>query len=176
MYLTGGPRLKMRTSNAAGQGTVDARALVPQTDIDYGAWSGRRGDPQQRGGRRADHWTVINGIFGTAGPRSGRPGRGGVGPFAWVPADLGYDNREASVWRAWPSASRGATTSGRMAARSGLAGKGGKLLVPRLHPWADGTSSWANDVYRRTRRTAASRRSSIPSGRQRQGDITPCHF
>src|SRR5205807_2869322 len=24
---------------------------------------------------------------GIAGPRSGRPGRGGVGPFAWVPAD-----------------------------------------------------------------------------------------
>jgi len=44
---------------------------------------------------------------GTAGPRSGRPGRGGVGPFAWVPADLGYGGREArrsSVWRAWPSA------------------------------------------------------------------------
>jgi len=36
---------------------------------------------------------------------------------------------------------RGATTSGRMAARSGLAGKGGKLIVPRLHLWADGTSS-----------------------------------
>ena len=55
---------------------------------------------------------------GTAGPRSGRPGRGGVGPFAWVPADLGYGDRQASVWRAL----------------------------------------------------------SIPSGRQRQGDLTPCHF
>jgi hypothetical protein len=44
---------------------------------------------------------------GTAGPRSGRPGRGGVGPFAWVPADLGYGGREArrsSIWRASPSA------------------------------------------------------------------------
>ena len=44
---------------------------------------------------------------GTAGPRSGRPGRGGVGPFAWVPADLGYGGREArrsSTWRASPSA------------------------------------------------------------------------
>jgi hypothetical protein len=44
---------------------------------------------------------------GTAGPRSGRPGRGGVGPFAWVPADLGYRGREArrsSIWRASPSA------------------------------------------------------------------------
>jgi hypothetical protein len=40
---------------------------------------------------------------------------------------------------------------------SGLADKGKELLVPRLHPWADGTSSWANDVDRRTRRTAASR-------------------
>jgi hypothetical protein len=27
-----------------------------------------------------------------------------VGPFAWVPADLGCGNRQASVWRAWPSA------------------------------------------------------------------------
>ena len=25
-------------------------------------------------------------------------------PFAWVPADLGYGDRQASVWRAWPSA------------------------------------------------------------------------
>jgi hypothetical protein len=46
VYLAGGPRLKMRTSNAARQGTVDACELVPQTDIDYGAWSSRRGDPQ----------------------------------------------------------------------------------------------------------------------------------
>jgi hypothetical protein len=29
--------------------------------------------------------------------------------------------------------------------------------VPRLHPYADATSSWANDVDRRTRRAAASR-------------------
>jgi hypothetical protein len=53
----------------------------------------------------------------------------------------------------------GATTSGRTAARSttfGLADEEKKLLVPRLHPQADGTSSRANDVYRRTRRTAAS--------------------
>jgi len=37
---------------------------------------------------------------GTAGPRSGR---GGVGPFARVPADLSYGDRQASVWRARPS-------------------------------------------------------------------------
>jgi hypothetical protein len=41
---------------------------------------------------------------GTARPRSGRAGRGWRGPFAWVPADLGYGDRQASVWRAWPSA------------------------------------------------------------------------
>jgi hypothetical protein len=27
-----------------------------------------------------------------------------------------------------------------------------RTLVPRPHPYADRTSSWANDVYRRTRR------------------------
>jgi hypothetical protein len=27
-----------------------------------------------------------------------------VGPFVWVPADWGYGDRQASVWRAWPSA------------------------------------------------------------------------
>jgi transposase len=48
-------------------------ASVPQTDIDYGAWSSRRGDPQQRGGRWADYWTVINGIFFR--PRAGCPWR-----------------------------------------------------------------------------------------------------
>jgi len=26
------------------------------------------------------------------------------GPFAWVSADLGYGNRQASAWRPWPSA------------------------------------------------------------------------
>jgi hypothetical protein len=36
-------------------------ASVPQTDIDYGAWSSRRDDPQQRGGRWADHWTLSTG-------------------------------------------------------------------------------------------------------------------
>jgi hypothetical protein len=41
---------------------------------------------------------------GAAGRRSGRPGLGmGVGPFAWVPADLSYGDRQArrsSIWRA----------------------------------------------------------------------------
>jgi hypothetical protein len=58
---------------------------------------------------------------GTAGPRSGRPGRGGVGPFAWVPADLGYGGHEArrsSIWRASPSARVARRPPGRMAARS----------------------------------------------------------
>ena len=40
--------------------------------------------------------------------------------------------------------------------RSGLAGKGKELLVPRLDAQVGGTSSWASDVYRRMRRTAAS--------------------
>jgi hypothetical protein len=77
---------------------------------------------------------------GTAGPRSGRPGRGGVGPFAWVPADLGYGGREArrsSIWRASPSARVARRPPGewrRARRRSGLAGKGKELLVPRLHP------------------------------------------
>ena len=77
---------------------------------------------------------------GTAGPRSGRPGRGGVGPFAWVPADLGYggrDVRRSSIWRASPSARVARRPPGewrRARRRSGLAGKGKELLVPRLHP------------------------------------------
>ncbi len=67
---------------------------------------------------------------GTAGPRSGRPGRGGVGPFAWVPADWGYGGREArrsSIWRASPSARVARRPPGewrRARRRSGLAGKG----------------------------------------------------
>jgi len=74
----------------------------------------------------------------TAGPRSGRPGRGGVGPFAWVPADLGYGGREArrsSIWRASPSARVARRPPGewrRARRRSGLAGRGKELLVPRL--------------------------------------------
>jgi hypothetical protein len=76
---------------------------------------------------------------GTAGPRSGRPGRGGVGPFAWVPADLSYGVRLASL----AQHSRGATTSGRRRCarrRSGLAGKGknvwfrGCIRRPMGHP------------------------------------------
>jgi len=42
------------------------------------------------------------------------------------------------------------TGSGRMAARSTAFGpcrQREELLVPRLHPWADGRSSRANDVY-----------------------------
>jgi hypothetical protein len=94
-----------------------------------------------------------------------------------VPADLGYGGREArwsSMWRASPGARVARRPSGerrRARRRSGLAGKGKELLVPRLRPWADGTSSRANDVYRRFSRR-------FPSGRQRQrqGDLTPCHF
>ena len=80
---------------------------------------------------------------GTAGPRSGRPGRGGVGPFAWVPADLGYGDRQASVWRAWPSARVARRPPGewrRARRRSGLAGKGknfsfrGCIRRPMGHP------------------------------------------
>jgi hypothetical protein len=65
---------------------------------------------------------------GMAGPRSGRPGWGGVGPFVWVPADLGYGGREArrsSIWRASPSARVARRLSGewrRARRRSGLAG------------------------------------------------------
>lgn len=40
--------MKMRTSNAARQAPWTLAASVPQTDIDYGAWTSRRGDPQQR--------------------------------------------------------------------------------------------------------------------------------
>jgi len=72
---------------------------------------------------------------GTAGRRSGRPGRGGAGPFAWVPADLGCGDRQASVWRAWPSARVARRRPGerrRARRRSGLAGEGKELLVPRL--------------------------------------------
>src|SRR5260370_35529283 len=47
------------------------------------------------------------GAAGQPGHDLGVPGRGGVGPFAWVPADLGYGDGQAAAWRAWPSA-RGA--------------------------------------------------------------------
>ena len=71
---------------------------------------------------------------------------------------------------------RGATTSGRMAARSGLAGKGenfsfrGCIRGPMGHP----PGQRRVPPYAAHRRFA--RRLSIPSGRQRPGDLTPCHF
>src|SRR6266498_2990365 len=64
------------------------------------------------------------GAAGQPGPRSGRPGRGGAGPFGWVSADLGYGERPASVWRAWPSARVARRRPGerrRARRRSGLA-------------------------------------------------------
>lgn len=122
---------------------------------------------------------------GTAGPRSGRPGRGGVGPFAWVPADLGYGGREArrsSKWRASPSARRGATTSGRMAARSTAFGPCRQRERTSRSAAASVGGRW--DILLGQRRVPPyvarrrfSRRLSVPSGRQRQrqGDLTPCH-
>jgi hypothetical protein len=83
---------------------------------------------------------------GTAGPRSGRPGRGGVGPFAWVPADLGYGGREArrsSIWRASPSApwrddlreNGGALDGGRaLPAKGKNSSLRGRIRRPMGHP------------------------------------------
>jgi hypothetical protein len=111
------------TSVMSGLG--GAPAVLPGVD------AGRCGRRTGRGSGRCD---------GTAGPQSGRPRRGGVGPFAWVPADLGYGGRGArrsSMWRAWPSARVARRPPGewrRARRRSGLAGKGKELLVPRLHP------------------------------------------
>ncbi len=95
---------------------------------------------------------------GTAGPRSGRPGRGGVGPFAWVPADLGYGGREArrsSIWRARPALAWRDDLRENAGALDGvLAGKGknfsfrGCIRRPMdILP--------ANVVYRRIWRTAS---------------------
>jgi len=73
--------------------------------------------------------------------------------------------------------SRGATTSGRMAARSTAFGpcrqrerisRSGCIRRPMGHPPGPTTP------YAARRRFA--RRLSVPSGRQRQRDLTPCHF
>ena len=122
---------------------------------------------------------------GTAGPRSGRPGRGGVGPFAWVPADLGYGDRQArrsSVWRASPSARVARRPPGewrRARRRSGLAGKGertSRSAAASVGRWDILLGQRRVPPYAAHRRFA--RRLSVPSGRQRQrqGDLTPCHF
>jgi hypothetical protein len=75
--------------------------------------------------------------------RAGWRGAVGLGAGRFGP------RRPSSVrLRAWPSARVARLPPGewRRARRcSGLAGKGKELLVPRLHPQADGTSSWAND-------------------------------
>ena len=83
-------------------------------------------------------------LVGAAGqPGGGLPGQGGVGPFAWVPADLGYGDRQASVWRAWPSARVARRPPGewrRARRRSGIACKGknfsfrGCIRRPMGHP------------------------------------------
>ena len=81
------------------------------------------------GGGPAAHAAVASGVGHDAVGRSGRSG-----PFAWVTADLGYGDRQASVWRAWPSARVARRPPGewrRARRRSGLAGKGKELLVPR---------------------------------------------
>ena len=104
------------------------------------AWPGGDGDSTRRN-RRSSGPPITPGA--TVGPRSGRPGRDGVGPFAWVPAD--FELRRPSSVRLVSSArrSRGATTSGRWRParrRSGLAGKGKERLVrgcirrPMGHP------------------------------------------
>jgi hypothetical protein len=122
---------------------------------------------------------------GTAGPRSGRPGRGGVGPFAWVPADLGYGGREArrsSIWASFAQRSRGATTFGRMAARSTAFGP---CRQRKRTSRSAAASVGRSDILPGLRRVPPyvahrrfARRLSVPSGRQRQrqGDFTPCHF
>jgi hypothetical protein len=77
---------------------------------------------------------------GTARATIWATGRGGVGPFAWVSADLGCGGREAqrsSMWRASPStrvARRPPGERRRARRRSGLPAWGKELLVPRLHP------------------------------------------
>ena len=45
VYLPGGPRLKMRTSEPRDRAQWTLAVLVPQTDIDYGAWSRHHGNP-----------------------------------------------------------------------------------------------------------------------------------
>jgi hypothetical protein len=75
---------------------------------------------------------------------------------------------------------RGATTSGRMAARSTAFGPGrqkertsrsaGFIRRPMGHP------PGRRRVPPCAARRRFARRLSIPGGRQRQGDLTPCHF
>src|SRR5713101_8364900 len=45
VYLAGGPRLKMRTSEPRDRAPWTLAASVPQAGIDYGAWSRHRGNP-----------------------------------------------------------------------------------------------------------------------------------
>lgn len=166
-------RLKMRTSNAARQGTVDARGVGPQTDIDYGAWSSRRGDPQQRG------WPAGRSLDGdqrdlrTAGPRSGRPGRGGVGRLGAGRFGLRQplSVRLASLAQrfAWRDDLRENGGARALSAKGENFSFRGCIRRPMGHPPGPTTCT-------AVRGAPASRRLSIPSGRQRQGDLTPCHF
>src|SRR6266851_2279485 len=45
VYLAGGPRLKIRTSEPRDRGPWTLAASVPQAGIDYGAWSRHCGNP-----------------------------------------------------------------------------------------------------------------------------------
>ena|SRR6266568_1203130 len=45
VYLAGGPRLKMRTSEPRDRALWTLAASVPQAGINYGAWSRHRGNP-----------------------------------------------------------------------------------------------------------------------------------
>jgi hypothetical protein len=80
-----------------------------------------------------------------------------VGPFAWVPADLGYGDRQASVWHLGPALVwRDDLRENGGATAFGLAGKGKNFSFRGCIRRSMGHPPGPNDVYRRTRRTAAS--------------------
>ena len=112
---------------------------------------------------------------GTAGPRSGRSGRGGVGPVRLGAGRFGLRRPSSVRLASLAGRSRGATTTGRMAARSGLAGKGetsrfrGCIRRPMGHPpgpttctAARGAPSLRKNVVNSQRTTKARRCYSLP--------------
>ena len=78
VYLAGGPRLKMRTSEPRDRAPWTLAASVPQDDIDYGAWSRHHGNPHAyppictlRGGNQL--MTVVAQISFSVAPVSQEP-------------------------------------------------------------------------------------------------------